>query len=78
MARARYLELTPPEFGTPEFALFQYRMLNAHQKGMKTSLSALCTEFNVPFDQFKTHDALYDVGLNSIIDNKLLYALDLS
>jgi DNA polymerase III epsilon subunit-like protein len=78
MARARALELTPPPFGTPEFALFQYRMLAAHQKGMKVTLSALCEEFNVPFDRAKTHDALYDVDLNAIIDNKLIYALDLS
>lgn len=78
LARARYLQLTPPEMGTPEFLRFQYRMLAAHEKGMKMKLSDLCGEFNIPFDPTRTHDALYDVDLTSQVDNKLLYALDLS
>lgn len=78
IARARWLQLEAPEQRTHQFILWQYRMLNAHQKGMKTKLSDLCNEFGIPFDETKTHDALYDVDLNSKVDDKLLYALDLS
>lgn len=77
LSRARYLQLTPPEMGTPEFARFQYQMLAAHERGMKMKLADMCKEMDIPIDISKTHDALYDVDLTSQLDTKLIYALDL-
>lgn len=77
-ARAYYWEVDAPN---PEdkdaFLAWQYKMLATFKRGMKTSLGALCKEFEVPYDDKKSHDALYDVKVNAPIYGKLCYTLDI-
>ncbi len=58
----------PPE----DFLVYQYRMLSVRQKGLKSSLTALGKENNIPFDYENLHDAGNDILLNWIIWNKVL------
>lgn len=50
---------------------FQWKLTNFYEKGMKTSLGALCKEFEIPVDENKQHDALYDIDINKKVFDKL-------
>lgn len=56
---------------------WQYSMLSKHGRGVKCGLSALAKEFDIPVDENKTHDGLYDVKLNYLVYKALIKALDI-
>ena len=41
----------------------QYRFINHRDKKIKTSQLSLLKKYNIEFDQFKLHDALYDIEM---------------
>lgn len=60
-----------------DFIAWQYKMLNVRAKGVRTNIKSLCEEFNIEFDEFRLHEALYDVQKNHSIflelDKRLKY-----
>lgn len=56
---------------------FQFRFLNFFTKGLKTNLTHLCKEYDIPVDETKTHDAIEDLKLNLQVFNKQKYQLDI-
>tara|TARA_E500000081_G_scaffold19029_1_gene22662 strand:- start:3759 stop:4421 length:663 start_codon:yes stop_codon:yes gene_type:complete len=50
---------------------FQYKMLNYRKRGVKAKLSDLAKRYDVPFDQTKLHDALYDLKVNWLVWKQL-------
>ena len=62
---------------TDDFLAWQYKMLNKHKKGVKTSLIALGKEFDIKHNYDKLHDALVDLELNLKVWNKIKWMLDL-
>lgn len=59
------------------FLEYQYRMSNSFVRGIKTSLVTLAKEFQLDFDEEKLHDALYDLGVNKMVWDKLKYQIEL-
>lgn len=76
-AVAQGIKLGIPYQPKDNFLAYQYRMANDHTKGIKTSLSTLAKEFGIPFDEFKLHDATYDLELNLKVWNKLKYQIEI-
>jgi len=63
-----------PDISSPEaFLSFQMRMLNAYNKKMKTSLSAMAKEFNIQFESNELHRADVDILLNKAILKELVW-----
>jgi DNA polymerase III epsilon subunit-like protein len=60
-----------------DFAFYQYKVLNQIIKGSKNSLSKVASNFNIAYDESKLHDALYDLGLNVQVWNKLKFQVDI-
>lgn len=59
-----------------DFLLWQYRMVDAKQKGVKTNLKQLCKDYDIDFDPSKLHDALYDIEKNYEVFQKLIWAFE--
>jgi DNA polymerase III epsilon subunit-like protein len=78
LARAFQNERTlPPNLNKEDFVAWQYRSLMLRDKKTKNSLEALAKLFEIEYDPFKLHDALYDIELNIKIYNKLKYAFEI-
>ena len=60
-----------------DFLAWQYRMLNKHVKGVRTSLPALGKEFDIKHNYANLHDALVDLELNLKVWNKIKWMIDL-
>jgi len=56
---------------------YQYRMANAHVKGIKTNLTSLGKEYNIEHDYDNLHNAIVDLRLNLKVWNKLKYQIEL-
>lgn len=56
---------------------FQFRFLNYFTKGLKTNLSYLCKEYDIPVDETLMHSALEDLKKNMLVFNKQKYQLDI-
>jgi len=56
---------------------FQYKLYDHVQKGVKTSIRALCADYGFEYDELQAHAALYDVGLMRQILNKLIYEVEI-
>lgn len=56
---------------------YQYRMIDIRAKGVKTNLKALATEYDIPFDEAKLHDGIYDLTINIQVWNKLKYQIEI-
>lgn len=75
LSRAYHAKL---EVDRDNFLSFQMKQLGKPPKGAKkSSISAMCKEFEIEFDPGKLHCALYDVGRNLEIFNELIYKKDL-
>lgn len=58
-----------------EFLFWQASSLSIREKGLKSSQGFMLKHFDIPFDKDKLHEALYDVGKNKEVFEKLLFAL---
>ena len=56
---------------------WMFKMNNYRKKGLKTSLSLMGKELEIPFDYESTHDGLQDVKLNFFVWNKLKWMVDI-
>lgn len=54
------------------FLAWQYKVMGAFRKGVKTNLSLMATEFQIPFDPSKMHDATEDLVVNHAVYKKLI------
>ena len=55
---------------------WQYKLTSFRKRGVRTSLGAMCKHFDIEYDKDKAHDALYDIGVNCKLYNKLIWALN--
>jgi DNA polymerase III epsilon subunit-like protein len=60
-----------------DFLTYQYKILHTKQKGVKSSLTALGKEYEIPFDESKLHEALYDLELNIRVWDKIKWHIDI-
>jgi DNA polymerase III epsilon subunit-like protein len=63
--------------GKEDLLSYQYKMINTRVRGVKTQLKILAKENDIPFDEAKLHDALYDLEVNIEVWNKLKYQIEL-
>jgi DNA polymerase III epsilon subunit-like protein len=56
---------------------WQYQMYHTVKKGVKTSVKHLCGLYDIPFDEFKAHDAVYDNEKCFEIFKKQLLTIDI-
>lgn len=63
LAKAIKLDLMPPK-DPEEFMIWQIKLSNFFQKGLKTNLAQMASEYDIEFDRDRLHDALYDIELN--------------
>lgn len=56
---------------------WQYKVMEAHRKGIKTNLTAMAKELDVDFDEDRMHDGLYDIGVNLQVYWKLINILEI-
>lgn len=75
--KAKVLESKLPEVRTKEWAAFNYKLYNYKERGLKTNLKFLASEYEVPYDETKHHvSALYDVELTDEIFKKQIYKIE--
>jgi len=81
LSRAYRLGVKPPKFqpGSISFLAWQYKMLAEYSstKKLKTSLGSMAKNFEIPVDEMRTHDALYDISINREVFKKLIWALEI-
>lgn len=54
-----------------------HKVSDAHQKGVKTGLSLMAKELDIPFEEGRLHDGLYDLGLNAQVLWKLANLMEI-
>ena len=52
---------------------WQYKLCNFRERGLKTNLKFLCQKYEVPFNEEKLHDALYDIKKNYEVFKKQVW-----
>jgi len=77
MARGRFFEVQLPA-DERERLSFMYKMLGRYDKAFKGKLIDVAKSFNIPVDEKKLHDALYDVTINADVFKHLAYGTVLS
>ena len=77
MCVARGVKFNEPYKQGEDFLTWQYKMLNTHKKGVKTSLVALGKEFDIKHNYEKLHNAIVDLELNLKVWNKIKWMMDL-
>ena len=77
LSRAFKLGIKPDISSSDAFLAFQYRMLNAYSKKLKTSLSAMAKEFNIQVDENMTHRGDYDILLNKSVLKELVWKTEI-
>lgn len=56
---------------------FMFKMNSIAKKGMKTSVTAMCREFDIKIDESQTHRAQYDCYLTFEVFKKLMWSLEI-
>lgn len=56
---------------------WQYRLANHRERGLKTSITQLCKDYDIDFDKEKLHDALYDIEKNFEIFKRQLWQIEI-
>ena len=56
---------------------WQYRLLNHRDKKVKASQLALLKKYEIPFDEKRLHDAIYDCEMTYKIFKKQLFEIEL-
>lgn len=54
-----------------------YKLCDFREKNLKTSALTLLKEYQIPFDENKLHDSMYDVEMTYKIFNKQIWQLDI-
>lgn len=76
--KARVLEHGLPKVGSKDWAAFSYKLYNHKEKGLKTNLKFLASEYNIEYDETKHHvSALYDVELTDKIFKEQIKKIDI-
>lgn len=75
LSKAIKLNVKPRE--DENLIAFQYSMLNHKQKGLKTNLTTLGTEYKLEFDPESLHDASKDTELNWKVWNKIVWEIEI-
>ena len=60
-----------------DFLTFQFRLNNFRQKGLKSSVSTMAKEFNIPFNPLTLHQAQNDVPITYEIFKQLMWKLEI-
>lgn len=76
IAKAIKHKLTPPK-NPLDFLAFQYKMSGYWVKEVKTSIKALCSEYEVPYEEGRAHDAVYDCHLLYQLWKKMICQIEL-
>lgn len=78
LAKAFKMGIKPPtRQNKDEFLRFMYQMADLYRKGVKTSLRAICKDFNLEYDDDKAHEGLYDALRTQDVFNQLVWKLDI-
>jgi len=64
-----------PDLG--DFVSWQYKILNRRVARLKTKLSVVATNYGIPFDENKLHEAEEDVKLNAKVFNKQKFDIEI-
>lgn len=59
------------------FLAYQYSLLNHLQKGLKSSITTMCKDLEIPFDEVKLHHAGYDCEKTYDIFKQLMFKMDI-
>lgn len=66
------LEYDPKE----SFMEYQFRMYHTRKKGVKTNLKQLLKDYEIPFEENRLHEAIYDLERNLDVWNRLKYYIE--
>ncbi len=56
---------------------FQYKMLNYHERGLKSSLSHIARELGISFNEYDLHKGHKDIELNWQVWRKLVWQIEI-
>lgn len=56
---------------------WQYKVMAAYQKGVKTNLGLMAREFGMEVDESKQHGAAYDLQLNRFVHYKVINLIEI-
>jgi DNA polymerase III alpha subunit (gram-positive type) len=56
---------------------YQYKVYHKRDKSIKSSLSLMAKELDIPFDPGMMHNAIYDLRINVQVFNKLKFMIDI-
>lgn len=74
---ATAIKLNVNKDGGESLQEFQFRFLDFFKKGLKTNQITLAKEMNIPIDETRSHDAIYDLTVNYELFKKQVYQLDI-
>lgn len=66
-----------PYDGTIDFILYQYKIYHTRFRKVKSNLTALGKEYDIPHDYDNLHNAIVDLKLNLKVWNKLKWQVDI-
>jgi DNA polymerase III epsilon subunit-like protein len=76
--KAKTLGVELPALGSNEWLFTSMKVSQIVKRGLKSSLSFMCKEFDVPYNEFRHHkEALYDVELTKDIFYKQIQDIDI-
>lgn len=55
---------------------WNFQMQNFRQRGLKTSVKHLCSVYEIPYDEARAHDAIYDNELVFSIFKKQIFSIE--
>lgn len=76
IARGIKLERLPKD--EDDFIAWQYKILDAKVKGLKTRIGKLCGEYSIPYEEDDLHSAAYDVEKNVEIFKRQLNEIEIN
>jgi DNA polymerase III alpha subunit (gram-positive type) len=62
---------------TEDWMLWQYKLNNYIERGLKTNQQAMLKEHDIPFDPKRLHESLYDVQMTFKLFSKLVWKVDI-
>ena len=71
------IKLGIPYSPKENFLEYQYRMYSIRQKGLKTKMALMATEYGIEFDESLMHSADYDLKINKKLWDKIKYQIEL-
>lgn len=75
IAKAIKKNLIPPR--DLDFTIWQYKLNNFREKGLKTSIKAQLKDYKIDFDENMLHNSMYDVQMNFKIFQKQIWQIDI-